>query len=86
MNYKLIGIRPNHQRMKEMVGKHLYRLKDGNVEKVYIIGLRISDTTNQWEFRLTGESDFRPNEPLFASVKSIKRYAKQKGIEIHEIN
>ena len=80
MPYKLIGFRPSHKQMKEMVGTHLYKINYDKIEKVYIIGVRISDTTNKWEFVLTGEN--KPNEPLFISIKSLKRYAKQNGIAL----
>ena len=80
MPYKLIGVRPSHKQMKAMVGTHLYKINYDKIEKVYIIGVRISDTTNKWEFVLTGEN--KPNEPLFISIKSVKRYAKKNGIEL----
>ena len=81
MAYKLIGIRPNHKQMKEMVGTPLYKINEySKVEKIYIIGIRISDETNKWEFTLTGEN--RPNERLFISIKSLKRFAKKYSIEL----
>ena len=74
MKYKLIGIRPNHKKMKEMVGTYLYRLEsDGAISKCYITGIRISES-DKWEFIITGEETFKDNEPLFATIKSVKRY------------
>ena len=82
MKYKLIGIRPNHKQMREI--KLLYRINFDKVEKVYVLGLRINEL-NKWEFILTGETDFRPNEPLFINIKSVKRYAKKNCIELAKI-
>ena len=78
MSYKLIGIRPNHKEMKDMVGKPLYRIVDESIEKAYIIGIRIGET-NKWEFVITGNKE---NETLFYNTKSAKRYAKKNGIKL----
>ena len=82
MKYKLIGIRPNHKQMKSMVGKSLIKITDGWLEKCYITDVKINDL-NKWEFVLTNENTFVSNEPLFISVKSAKRYAKQNGIKLN---
>lgn len=81
MKYKLIGIRPNHQQMVEMVGKHLYRINDNEIDKVYVLNVKIGENY-KWQFTLTDESSFKENEPLFISLKSVRRYAKSKGIKL----
>ena len=73
MKYKLIGIRPNHEQMKSMIGKNLYKT---DLSKCYITGIQIGNN-DKWEFVITGEQDFIENEPLFISVKSANRYNKQ---------
>ena len=79
MSYQLIGYRPNHQQMKEMVGHYLFRISDGIITKAYIVGLKINQLTNKWEFVITGNKE---NEPLFKTIKSAKRYAKKNNIEL----
>ena len=81
MKYKLIGIRPTHDDMFKMVGEPLYRINNDSVEKVYITDIRIGKNY-KWEFVFTGEETFKENEPLFISIKSVKRYLKKKGINI----
>ena len=85
MRYQLIGIRPNHKQMKEMVGKTLLshfvtaiepERVNIKVVKNIIIGIRINEQ-DKWEFILDNENLFNPDEPLFANEKSMKRYLKQ---------
>ena len=72
----IIGKRYNHQQMKDLVGSHLYQIKDNKIEKVYIVGIKINDA-NKWEFTTIGE-----NEILFYSIKSAKRWAKKHHIDL----
>lgn len=78
MSYTIIGKRFNHKEMKDMVGKPLYRIVDENLEKAYIIGIRIGET-NKWEFVITGNNE---HETLFYNPKSAKRYAKKNNIKL----
>ena len=77
--YKLIGIRPNHSQMRQMVGKTLYRISYNWLEKVYIIGLTIGEN-DKWQFVLAADEELKENEPLFISVKSAERYARKHKI------
>ena len=84
MKYKIIGIRPTHKEMKEMIGKSLLKItEDGWLEKVYITAIKIN-AEDKWEFEVIGENDFKENQPLFVNVKSAKRYAKQNNLPLKE--
>ena len=82
MKYKLIGIRPNHSQMRKMVGKTLFRINDGWLEKCYITDIKIG-TDDKWEFVIVSDSPLREKEPLFISTKSAKRYAKHNKIMLN---
>jgi len=94
MSYKLIGVRPTHEEMKKMVGTELYAINSGEVnttikesnkcfiDKVLIVGIKIG-ANDKWEFEFDTEYEtfeFEENEPLFASKKSLLRYAKANNI------
>ena len=79
MQYKLIGFRPNHSQMRQMVGKTLYRINYNWLEKVYIIDLAIGEN-DKWQFVIACDDPLRENEPLFLSVKSAERYARKHKI------
>lgn len=81
MKYKLIGIRPNHQQMLDMVGTPLLKITDGWIEKCYITNVKINQQ-KKWEFTLTEEDSFNDDEPLFINIKSVKRYCKSHQIEL----
>ena len=81
MKYKLIGFRPNHSQMRQMVGKTLFRINEGWVEKVYITDIKIG-ADDKWEFVIASETSL-DNTPLFISVKSAKRYAKKHRIMLN---
>lgn len=85
MKYQLIGFRPNHREMKEMVGKTLlsYCVTAIEPERVNIkiikntvTGLGIGEN-GKWEFIIDNQNLFNPDEPLFTNEKSLKRYVKQ---------
>lgn len=84
MKYRLIGIRPNHEEMQNMIGKYLFRIVDGWLEKCYITDVVIGgrEDNYRWQFVLLGEENFKENEPLFINTKSAKRYAKQNNITL----
>lgn len=81
MKYKLIGIRPNHAQMRQMVGKTLYSIYHGFITSHIIIKIEIGEDS-KWKFVVTGNYDFPDDTPLFASIKSAKRYAKKNGIKL----
>lgn len=85
MSYSLIGIRPNHDQMKQMIGESLltYRVtavesERVNIEiaKTSILGIRIGKD-DKWEFIFDRENLFNPEEPIFVSEKSLKRFVRQ---------
>lgn len=82
MTYKLIGIRPNHKEMRNMIGKCLFRIVDGWLEKCYITDIKIGKN-DKWQFVLATDKPLTDQEPLFISPKSAKRYAKQHNIQLH---
>lgn len=79
MEYKLIGIRPTHSQMRQMVGKTLFRINNNWLEKVYVAGIKIG-TDDKWKFVIASDTPLEENEPLFVSVKSATRYAKKHKI------
>ena len=82
MKYKLIGFRPNHSQMRQMVGKTLIRINNNWLEKVYITGLKIGED-NKWEFVIASDTPLNDKEPLFISIKSANRYAKKHHIMLN---
>ena len=78
INMTIIGKRFNHRQMKEMVGKHLYKIENQRIVKVYVIGITINSETDKWEFATTGIN----NEILFYTPKSAKRWAKKNKIDL----
>ena len=79
MKYKLIGIRPNHSQMRQMVGKTLIRINNNWLEKVYITDLKIG-ADSKWEFVIASDTPLKDKEPLFINEKSARRYAKKHHI------
>ena len=81
MKYKLIGIRPNHAQMRCMVGKNLFVINGGWVEKVYITDIKIG-SNDKLEFVISSETPLNYT-PLFVSMKSAMRYAKKHKIMLN---
>ena len=79
MKYKLIGIRPNHSQMRQMVGKNLIRINNNWLDKVYVTDIKIG-SNDKWELVIASDTPLKDNEPLFISIKSAKRYAKKHKI------
>lgn len=82
MEYKLIGIRPNHAQMRQMVGKTLYSINHQGIIVIHLITNIEIKEDGRWGFVITGAYDFEKDHPLFATRKSAIRYAKKHNIEL----
>jgi len=88
--YKLIGFRPNHDEMIEFVKNRMWfyvlvenplNKEDKFIRQIRPIGLTIGEN-KKWQFEFADDVIFADNEPIFISLKALKRYFKARNIKV----